>query len=57
MVEPGITSVSQPTLEMGRKAAELLLRRSADRTASRTVETLAATLIVRGSTAAPPAPS
>ena len=57
MVEPGITAVSQPTLEMGRKAAELLLRRSADRTASRTVETLAATLIVRGSTAAPPAPS
>jgi LacI family transcriptional regulator len=53
MVEPGITAVSQPTLEMGRKAAELLLRRSADRTAPRAVETLEPTLIVRGSTAPP----
>ena len=54
MVDPGITAVAQPTLEMGRKAAELLLRRSADPTSRRTVETLQPTLIVRGSTAAPP---
>ena len=55
MVDPGITVVAQPTLEMGRKAAELLLRRSADPAAPRTVETLQPTLIVRGSTASPPA--
>ena len=55
MVDPGITAVAQPTLEMGRKAAELLLRRSADPAARRTVETLQPTLIVRGSTAVPPA--
>ena len=53
MVDPGITAVAQPTLEMGRKAAELLLRRSADPAAARTVETLEPTLIVRGSTAPP----
>ena len=53
MVEPGITAVAQPTLEMGRKAAELLLRRSADPGTPREVETLEPTLIVRGSTAPP----
>ena len=53
MVDPGITAVAQPTLEMGRKAAELLLRRSADPVSPRTVETLEPTLIVRGSTAPP----
>jgi LacI family transcriptional regulator len=55
MVDPGITAVAQPTLEMGRKAAELLLRRYASPTSRRTVETLEPTLILRGSTAAPPA--
>ena len=54
MVEPGITAVAQPTLEMGRKAAELLLRRAARPTSRRTVETLQPTLIVRGSTGPPP---
>jgi LacI family transcriptional regulator len=53
MVDPGITVVAQPALEMGRKAAELLLRRSASPTSRRTVETLQPTLIVRGSTAGP----
>lgn len=56
MVDPGITAVAQPTLEMGRRAAELLLRRSADRTAPPAVETLEPTLIVRGSTATAPQP-
>lgn len=41
MVMPGITAVTQPTVEMGRRAARLLLRR----------------LIVRGSTSTPPKPS
>jgi LacI family transcriptional regulator len=54
MVDPGITAVAQPTLEMGRKAAELLLRRYASPTSRRTVETLEPTLVVRGATAAPP---
>ena len=30
MVDPGLTAVAQPTLEMGRRAAELFLRRMGD---------------------------
>jgi LacI family transcriptional regulator len=53
MVDPGITAVAQPTFELGRRAAELLLRRSEQPTSRRRVETLQPTLIVRGSTAPP----
>lgn len=53
MVEPGITVVAQPALEMGRRAARLLLRRVADRTCPPAVERLQPTLLVRGSTAPP----
>ncbi len=56
MVEPGITAVAQPTFEMGRRAAQLVLRRSVDPTWPRCVETLEPTLVVRGSTAAPVEP-
>ena len=55
MVDPRITAVSQPTVEIGKTAAELLLRRLVDRTVPRAVETLEPTLIVRGSTGKPPA--
>jgi LacI family transcriptional regulator len=53
MVEPGITVVAQPTVEMGRRAAQLLLRRSVDPGCPRSVETLEPTLVLRGSTAPP----
>ncbi|KRV50408.1 LacI family transcriptional regulator [Wenjunlia vitaminophila] len=59
MVEPGVTAVAQPTYEMGRRAAQLLLRRIASRdvdtpVAGRPVrETMQPALIRRGSTAAP----
>jgi LacI family transcriptional regulator len=53
MVDPGITVVAQPTLEMGRTAARLLLERIADPTREPVVERLETTLVVRGSTAAP----
>jgi LacI family transcriptional regulator len=56
MVEPGITVVAQPSLEMGRRAAQLLLRRTADPTVKPSLEILQPTLVVRGSTA-PPATS
>jgi LacI family transcriptional regulator len=49
MVEPGITAVSQPTIELGRRAARLLLRRIARPDGEPTVEILQPTLIVRGS--------
>lgn len=55
MVEPGITAVSQPTIELGRRAARLLLRRIADPDSAPAVECLQPTLVVRGSTAAPAA--
>ncbi len=55
MVDPGITAVAQPALEMGRRAAQLLLRRSADPDCPQAVETLEPTLILRGSTAPPAA--
>jgi LacI family transcriptional regulator len=52
MVEPGITAVAQPTFEMGRRAAQLLLRRAEDPSCARAVEVLEPKLVVRGSTAA-----
>jgi LacI family transcriptional regulator len=50
MVQPAITAVAQPTFEMGRRAALLLLRRLADPTCGRTVEVLEPWLVPRGST-------
>ena len=50
MVEPGITAVAQPTLAMGRRAAELLLRRLDDPAAPPALECLQPWLVVRGST-------
>lgn len=53
MVEPGITVVAQPSFELGRRAAQLLLRRTADPLVAPAVEVLQPSLVVRGSTAAP----
>ncbi|MEU0597405.1 LacI family DNA-binding transcriptional regulator [Streptomyces sp. NPDC006393] len=63
MVEPGLTAVAQPTYEMGHRAAQLLLRRIAEREGTaeskkgsgrrRIQETLEPTLVLRGSTAPP----
>jgi LacI family transcriptional regulator len=53
MVEPPITVVDQPTVEMGRCAARLLLQRLGDPDAPPRVERLQPSLIVRGSTAPP----
>lgn len=53
MVDPPITVVDQPTLEMGRCAARLLLERLADPDAPPRVERLQPSLIVRRSTATP----
>ncbi len=53
MVDPPLTAVSQPTLELGRRAARLLLRRLDDSGREPTVELLQPALIVRGSTGPP----
>jgi LacI family transcriptional regulator len=53
MVEPGITAVAQPTFEMGRRAASLLLRRLADGACPQQVECLEPSLVFRASTATP----
>ena len=53
MVSPGITVVAQPTEELGRRAAQLLLRRIADPGCAHAVERLQPTLVVRGSTGPP----
>lgn len=53
MVDPGITAVAQPVLQMGQRAAELLLRRAASPETPCSVEMLQPTLVVRGSTARP----
>lgn len=53
MVDPQITVVDQPTVEMGRCAARLLLERLEDPLAEPRVERLQPSLIVRGSTAPP----
>jgi len=55
MVSPGITTVSQPTIELGRRAAALLLRRIAQPATATTVELLQPQLVVRGSTGPAPA--
>ncbi|HET6551540.1 MAG TPA: substrate-binding domain-containing protein, partial [Solirubrobacter sp.] len=55
MVEPGITGVAQPTLEMGVTAARLLLRRMADPACELREECLSPTLVVRGSSGRPAA--
>jgi LacI family transcriptional regulator len=56
MVEPGITVVSQPTVELGISAAQLLLRRVEQPLAPPQVALLEPSLVVRGSTA-PPRPA
>lgn len=53
MVDPSITVVDQPTVEIGRCAARLLLERIDDPAAAPRVEVLQPSLIVRGSTAPP----
>jgi LacI family transcriptional regulator len=50
MVDPAITVVAQPTVEMGRRAARLALRRAVDPASPLSVERLQPTLLVRGST-------
>jgi LacI family transcriptional regulator len=50
MVDPPITVVEQPTLELGRCAAKLLIRRLAGPTLEAAVECLQPRLLVRGST-------
>jgi LacI family transcriptional regulator len=52
MVEPGISVVSQPTTELGRRAARLLLRRLHDPSSEPATECLQPSLVLRGSTAA-----
>ena len=54
MVSPGITVVAQPTIELGRRAAALLLRRFEQPETPASVETLQPWLVVRGSTGPPP---
>jgi LacI family transcriptional regulator len=55
MVDPGITTIAQPTVEMGRRAAELLLRRIEDPGVPPDVVLLQPSLVVRGSAAGPAA--
>jgi LacI family transcriptional regulator len=50
MVSPGITVVAQPTEDLGRRAAQLLLRRLADPACEPAVEQLEPKLVIRGST-------
>jgi LacI family transcriptional regulator len=53
MVDPPITVVAQPTMEMGRRAARLLLRRLEDPECEPATERLQPSLLVRRSTAPP----
>jgi LacI family transcriptional regulator, galactose operon repressor len=53
MVEPAMTAVAQPTLQMGITAARLLLRRIESPASEPRLECLQPNLIVRGSTGAP----
>ena len=55
MVEPGITVIAQPAVEMGRRAARLLLERVSNGDFAPRVEVLQPLLVVRGSTGPPPA--
>jgi LacI family transcriptional regulator len=50
----GLTAVAQPTTELGRRAATLLLRRLEAPESEQVVECLQPLLVVRSSTAAPP---
>jgi LacI family transcriptional regulator len=50
MVSPGITTVAQPTIELGRRAAALLLRRIREPHSPTELELLQPSLVVRGST-------
>jgi len=52
MVDPPITVVAQPTVEMGHRAAALLVRRAERPAAPPRVERLQPALVLRGSTAA-----
>lgn len=54
MVSPAITVVAQPTIELGQRAAALLLRRIAEPGTAPTVELLQPRLVVRGSSGPPP---
>jgi DNA-binding LacI/PurR family transcriptional regulator len=54
MVSPAITVVAQPTIELGRRAAALLLRRIAEPATAPTIELLQPRLVVRGSSGPPP---
>jgi LacI family transcriptional regulator len=53
MVDPGITVIAQPSIEMGRRAARLLLRRFEDPLCEPRVECLEPLLVIRGSTGPP----
>jgi LacI family transcriptional regulator len=53
MVSPAITVVDQPTFELGRRAAALLLRRLEEPVSAPTAELLQPSLLVRASTAPP----
>jgi LacI family transcriptional regulator len=53
MVTPEITAVAQPTVELGRRATRLLLRRLAEPARPPALEVLQPTLLLRGSTAPP----
>jgi len=53
MVTPGVTVVAQPTFDIGRRAAGLLLRRVESRALPPAVERLHGGLIIRGSTGVP----
>jgi LacI family transcriptional regulator len=55
MVTPAITVVSQPTVEMGRRAARLLLHRTTNPDTQPRLEQLQPTLLIRHSTARPAA--
>jgi LacI family transcriptional regulator len=50
LVDPQITTVDQPSFEMGRKAAEILISTIEDKTIEPKTLVLDAKLIVRGST-------
>jgi LacI family transcriptional regulator len=56
MVTPGITVVAQPSVDIGRRAASLLLRRMKGRSLPPAVELLHGGLVVRGSTGPPRRP-
>jgi len=55
MVSPGITTVAQPTIDLGRRAAALLLRRIREPASATQLELLQPHLVVRGSTGPAPA--